>query len=298
MKPVLPASPVAFLLPQVIPQMPMTTNASTEYAIPFHTLFAAIMNSIQPPQPVLPTSQQLELAIRDSIRACLPNKNSKITVQGHITIVVDAADPIDVKLDAPQVSKRKSYQPVKICCSPVSQPPTTPDSGALDLSRAGSITSDSAPVTPFKEEQHIPTYEGFEAPGKLGRRRISAGGGCRRPFSCNLCGEGDFKCLQDLETHTLAAHGSYRCHVCSAKFTQRSNLQRHALKHVGFKPFECRVCGKSYFRKDHLMRHMEVMHPSFAARDNINVYLTSSESLDFLNSNNKTSGEESSGATV
>ncbi len=80
----------------------------------------------------------------------------------------------------------------------------------------------------------------------------------------------------------MATHGSYRCHVCQAKFTQRSNLQRHALKHVGFKPFECRVCGKAYFRKDHLMRHMEVGHPGYAPRENINVYLTSSESLDFL----------------
>ncbi len=31
------------------------------------------------------------------------------------------------------------------------------------------------------------------------------------------------------------------------------------------------------------MRHMEITHPNFSARDNINVYLTSSESLDYLN---------------
>ncbi|KAA3676589.1 uncharacterized protein DEA37_0011663 [Paragonimus westermani] len=103
-----------------------------------------------------------------------------------------------------------------------------------------------------------------------------------RRFPCNQCRE-EFPSLHTLEEHTMFQHGTYRCHICKAQFTQRSNLQRHALKHVGFKPFECRVCSKAYYRKDHLMRHMEMGHPGYTPRENITVHLTSSESLDFLN---------------
>ncbi|CAH8516922.1 unnamed protein product [Schistosoma turkestanicum] len=133
-------------------------------------------------------------------------------------------------------------------------------------------------------------------PAKLGRRtRVNIGQTgrlttIRRPstnrrFPCNQCKE-EFPSLHTLEQHTLSQHGTYRCHICQAQFTQRSNLQRHALKHVGFKPFECRVCSKAYYRKDHLMRHMEMGHPGFTPRDNITVHLTSSESLDYLNRSN------------
>uniref|UniRef100_A0A3Q0KP04 Putative zinc finger protein n=1 Tax=Schistosoma mansoni TaxID=6183 RepID=A0A3Q0KP04_SCHMA len=133
-------------------------------------------------------------------------------------------------------------------------------------------------------------------PAKIGRRtRTNIGQTGRltsirrqstnRRFPCNQCKE-EFPSLHTLEQHTLSQHGTYRCHICQAQFTQRSNLQRHALKHVGFKPFECRVCSKAYYRKDHLMRHMEMGHPGFTPRDNITVHLTSSESLDYLTRSN------------
>lgn len=102
-----------------------------------------------------------------------------------------------------------------------------------------------------------------------------------RFFPCNQC-QGVYNSLRDLEQHTISKHETYRCMYCNASFTQRSNLQRHSLKHVGFKPFECGICDKSYFRKDHLMRHMETSHPEVPARENIRVLLTSSESLDYL----------------
>ncbi|OON19472.1 zinc finger, C2H2 type, partial [Opisthorchis viverrini] len=78
----------------------------------------------------------------------------------------------------------------------------------------------------------------------------------------------------------LSIHGNLEI---SFEGTTPNGMQRHALKHVGFKPFECRVCSKAYYRKDHLMRHMEMGHPGYTPRDNITVHLTSSESLDFLN---------------
>ncbi|CAI2730350.1 unnamed protein product [Schistosoma spindalis] len=121
--------------------------------------------------------------------------------------------------------------------------------------------------------------------GQTGRLTSIRRQSTSRRFPCNQCKE-EFPSLHTLEQHTLSQHGTYRCHICQAQFTQRSNLQRHALKHVGFKPFECRVCSKAYYRKDHLMRHMEMGHPGFTPRDNITVHLTSSESLDYLTRSN------------
>ncbi|CAH8855453.1 unnamed protein product [Trichobilharzia szidati] len=143
----------------------------------------------------------------------------------------------------------------------------------------------SEPNTPSKGGRRVRSLIGPN--GRLTNvRRTSS----NRRFPCNQCKE-EFPSLHTLEQHTLGQHGTYRCHICRAQFTQRSNLQRHALKHVGFKPFECRVCSKAYYRKDHLMRHMEMGHPGYTPRDNITVHLTSSESLDFLN-RSTTSGPE------
>ncbi|KAM3181250.1 hypothetical protein ACTXT7_014738 [Hymenolepis weldensis] len=102
-----------------------------------------------------------------------------------------------------------------------------------------------------------------------------------RQFRCNQC-DGIFSSLRDLECHTLDVHGGFKCHLCKKPFTQRSNLQRHALKHVDFKPFECILCEKAYYRKDHLMRHMQKTHPFHLVEENIRVKLRSSESLDYL----------------
>ncbi|VUZ47150.1 unnamed protein product [Hymenolepis diminuta] len=102
-----------------------------------------------------------------------------------------------------------------------------------------------------------------------------------RQFRCNQC-DGIFSSLRDLECHTVDAHGGFKCHLCKKPFTQRSNLQRHALKHVDFKPFECILCEKAYYRKDHLMRHMQKTHPFHLVEENIRVKLRSSESLDYL----------------
>ncbi|VDO08503.1 unnamed protein product [Rodentolepis nana] len=109
-----------------------------------------------------------------------------------------------------------------------------------------------------------------------------------RQYRCNQC-DYIFDSIRNLELHTLETHGGYKCHLCKKPFTQRSNLQRHALKHVDFKPFECILCGKAYYRKDHLMRHMQKMHPLHPAEENIQVKLRTSESLDYLR---QTRGED------
>ncbi|KAM7541028.1 hypothetical protein Aperf_G00000024291 [Anoplocephala perfoliata] len=240
----------------------------------------------------LPDSKEIERLIRRAIYHNLPNKNSHVAIQGELKVTIDSGAPVTVKISTPTLSpsKRKSYHPIRICpANPMSPGCGSTDSGALDLSRAGSVVSnESAPVTPLKLEVATMIngcFENRSAPGRMvssPKRRFTGG---RRAFSCNQCGEMEFRSLQHLETHTMEVHGGYRCHVCGSKFTQRSNLQRHALKHVGFKPFQCRICKHGYYRKDHLMRHMEVLHPTFNARENIEVFLTSSQSLDYLNTN-------------
>ena len=269
-------------------------NVNLQFA--FFSLLEQCKQQFQSQPRVLPSSQEFESVIRKAIVDCLLTKNCKLTLQGEIKITVDSAKPLTVKfgsnttailpISSPSASKRKSYQPVRILPANGSNSPNchSPDSGALDLSRAASVVSgESAPSTPFKMETVMgERYEYHASPNKMPTTRKRSSGG-RRTFSCNQCNEMEFRSLQHLETHTLEVHGAYRCHVCQAKFTQRSNLQRHALKHVGFKPFQCRLCGHGYYRKDHLMRHMEVLHPSFSAHENIEIFLTSSQSLDYLN---------------
>nr|CDS26433.1 zinc finger protein [Hymenolepis microstoma] len=134
-------------------------------------------------------------------------------------------------------------------------------------------------VTPIQFESHS------AAPSPKRRRRVgetSIRKSCElRQFRCNQC-DGLFNSLRDLECHTLAVHCGFRCHLCKKPFTQRSNLQRHALKHVDFKPFECVLCEKAYYRKDHLTRHMQKTHPFHPVGEGIRVKLRSSESLDYL----------------
>ncbi|CAH8521278.1 unnamed protein product [Schistosoma curassoni] len=115
-----------------------------------------------------------------------------------------------------------------------------------------------------------------------------------KSFVCNQCRK-PFTSLTLLCEHTFAVHKAFKCTICGAQFTQRSNLQRHSLRHVGFKPFVCKICDKSYYRKDHLVRHIELTHPGCDPRTNLTVKLSSAECLDYLDQINKhdnTNGEQ------
>ncbi|CAH8840744.1 unnamed protein product [Trichobilharzia szidati] len=102
-----------------------------------------------------------------------------------------------------------------------------------------------------------------------------------KSFVCNQCRK-PFNSLSLLCDHTFSVHKAFKCTICGAQFTQRSNLQRHSLRHVGFKPFVCKICDKSYYRKDHLVRHIELTHPGCDPRTNLTVKLSSAECLDYL----------------
>jgi uncharacterized Zn-finger protein len=47
------------------------------------------------------------------------------------------------------------------------------------------------------------------------------------------------------------------CEVCQSSFVRRHDLKRHALIHLGVKPFQCE-CGRFFSRQDALHRHMAV----------------------------------------
>uniref|UniRef100_A0A0R3SC84 C2H2-type domain-containing protein n=1 Tax=Hymenolepis diminuta TaxID=6216 RepID=A0A0R3SC84_HYMDI len=108
--------------------------------------------------------------------------------------------------------------------------------------------------------------------GRIGETCVRKTGEARL-FRCNQCDD-MFYSLRDLENHTQETHGGYKCHLCKMAFTQRSNLQRHALKHVDFRPFECNLCGRAYYRKNHLMKHMQRIRPLCPLNKNIPVILT------------------------
>nr|CDS34022.1 zinc finger protein [Hymenolepis microstoma] len=239
---------------------------------------------------VLLEGKVLESVIRKAILNQIQNKNTKINIHGELIIVVDSKAPVTVKINphSPPASKRKSYTPVRILPTiPHSPDSMSIDSGTFDLSRSAPFHStEFSPVVPSKinfTNRLNSQYENYEFSRKMTSTSRRSSTSSRRNFPCNQCNEVEFHSLQQLEEHTMQVHGSYRCHVCSRTFTQRSNLQRHALKHVGFKPFRCGICLQGYYRKDHLMRHMEVNHPTVNSRENIKVFLSSSQSLDYLN---------------
>ncbi|VDO06576.1 unnamed protein product [Rodentolepis nana] len=284
-------------LPVVPDQNPVLDLLSNPIARTFLLMMQQCHQQLPQPQEetqaVLPESKELERIIRRTIQDHLLDKNSKIMIQGKLTITVDSGAPVTIKINtsSQSASKRKSYIPVRIlpAASP-SQDSMSVDSGALDLSCGGSVTStESSPVSPLKKDLATKVnspYENLEFHGKMTstpKRRFTGG---RKFFTCNQCNNIEFPSLQNLEEHTMQVHGSYRCHVCSRTFTQRSNLQRHALKHVGFKPFQCGICLQGYYRKDHLLKHIKVNHPAVNPRENIHVFLSSSQSLDYLNTIN------------
>ena len=71
---------------------------------------------------------------------------------------------------------------------------------------------------------------------------------------CRQCGF-SFESFEVLSEHNEAVHSVFTCQHCHKTFTSRSNLERHARLHTGFKPYVCAICQKAFSRKDHLSNH-------------------------------------------
>lgn len=71
---------------------------------------------------------------------------------------------------------------------------------------------------------------------------------------CRQCGF-TFDNFEVLSEHNEAVHSVFTCQHCHKTFTSRSNLERHARLHTGFKPYVCAICQKAFSRKDHLSNH-------------------------------------------
>lgn len=81
-------------------------------------------------------------------------------------------------------------------------------------------------------------------------------------YQCNICRESFCK-VKELNVHTKALHGKYKCLVCGDRFTEFSNLKRHGASHMNIHPYVCRLCRKGYRRQDHLKRHMDLRHRAY-----------------------------------
>ncbi|KAG8236276.1 hypothetical protein J437_LFUL016499 [Ladona fulva] len=79
----------------------------------------------------------------------------------------------------------------------------------------------------------------------------------RRDLTCSLCGK-CFTQKNNLHRHKLVHLGTkpFQCDECGLRFTEKSALDRHQVVHVGGGDvFKCSQCGKAFNRKSNLERH-------------------------------------------
>ncbi|VUZ57762.1 unnamed protein product [Hymenolepis diminuta] len=208
------------------------------------------------------------------------------TITPALMSALTSAAQLEPKHQVPILPNISISSSNKIIISPISAPKVT--SSAITstprpiLPRPITGTITSTPITTTL--QPLASLQDHSIDGAESGENDDALASSRRygkSFVCNQC-KLAFLSLNSLCEHTYSQHKSFRCNFCGAQFTQRSNLQRHSLRHVGFKPFVCGVCKKEYYRKDHLVRHIEVTHPGTDAKKNIIVKLSSAECLDYL----------------
>ena len=77
-----------------------------------------------------------------------------------------------------------------------------------------------------------------------------------KPYKCKLCGATSTN-RSDYQKHTRIHTGErpYKCNTCEAAFTQLGHLHEHIRTHTGEKPFKCNTCGASFTLKHHLQKH-------------------------------------------
>lgn len=87
--------------------------------------------------------------------------------------------------------------------------------------------------------------------------------GKRKNHICHICFK-EYVDLKSIRRHLLRIHNIeppegtvlYECPECFQKFSDKSHLDRHMLKHTGVKSHVCPKCNKGFGRKEHLTRHL------------------------------------------
>ena len=86
-------------------------------------------------------------------------------------------------------------------------------------------------------------------------KNVSVGAGwCHGPFRCGNCYD-VFAQFEAYQRHCYMLHSRFACPYCSTSFANRRNLQRHARKHTGERPYQCSECSLRFYRDDNLRKH-------------------------------------------
>ena len=84
----------------------------------------------------------------------------------------------------------------------------------------------------------------------------------RYTVKCGVCSK-QFESKSKLAVHAATHSGvrPHHCHLCTAKFTQKSNLTSHIKTvHEGARPHECSHCHKTFTHKGTLKKHVKNIH--------------------------------------
>ena len=103
----------------------------------------------------------------------------------------------------------------------------------------------------------------FNRKGNLKKHLHYIHGTCKSKYKCNLCNK-HFSEKNNMERHLVTHLGlkNYKCEICSKTFSQKSNLETHKLTvHMRQKRHPCDVCGQQFTQKFNLQRHKLNFHP-------------------------------------